>query len=349
MNTILHSKPTIGKEEISAVRKVLLSGQLTQGRQVELLEKKICQLSQQKYAAAVNSGSSALHLTLLALGIKKGEEVIIPSYVCQALLNAIYYIDAKPKLVDVSLMDYNIEIKEIKKALTSKCKAIIVPHMFGVMANVDEIKKIGLPVIEDCAMSIGTSLKGKPAGSFGDLAIFSFYATKMLAAGEGGAVATPDKKLIEKIFDYREYDVKKKYHVRYNYKLSDINATIAVEQIKKLKIFIKQRKKIAEHYNKYFKSTELIIPKQHKHKDNIYYRYIVRTDKVDNLRKYLKAKKIICGHGVMVSLHQLLNIKKGFSNTNRILNTAISLPIYPSLTLDEQRRVITEIISYLKR
>jgi dTDP-4-amino-4,6-dideoxygalactose transaminase len=162
---ISHSRPLLSDSDIKAVISVLKSGQLSQGQKVREFEKKL--------SVAVSSGSAALHLALLALDIKKNDEVIIPSFVCSAVLNSVNYTGAAPVLVDIDPLTFNMSVEATKRAITRKTKAIIVPHMFGCPAEIDKLSELGIPVIEDCAQSIGANFKGQRAGSFGLLSVFS--------------------------------------------------------------------------------------------------------------------------------------------------------------------------------
>jgi len=342
--TIPHSRPTIGPEEIAAVREVLLSGTHVGGSRAEALEAAVGAISQQPYVAATNSGTAALHLALLALGVGPGDEVVMPSYVCQALLNAVNYVGARPRLVDICLHDYNLSVDAVSRALSPHTAAVIVPHMFGLMAEVNRLTELGVPVIEDCAMAIGATLQGQPAGSFGDLGVFSFYATKMIAGGEGGAVAGRNPELIETVRNLREYDSNAlPYRVRYNYRISDLHAAVAVEQLKKLAAFIVTRRELAQRYTEELCDTGLLLPTSHVQREHVYYRYIVRCPHADDFRDHMARKGIACGRGVAVGLHRLLGREDGFPNTDLALGTCVSLPIYPTLTSSQQDTVIAAI------
>lgn len=297
-----------------------------------------------KGGVAVNSGTSALHICLLALGIKKGDEVILPTYICTAPLNAIYYSNATPVVVDINWKDLNISISEVKKKLTSKTKAIIVPHIFGTPAGIDEFLALGIPVIEDCAHSIGAKYKGKRVGSLGLLSIFSFYATKMLTTGEGGMVLSNNEKLLSKIRDMRDYDEKDNFRLRFNYKMTDIEAVLGLSQLKKLPEFIKKRKEIAEKYNKIFSGNFNTFFNL---KESVFYRYIIEIK--GNAETYinrLKNKGVECRKPVYKPLHQYLGLK-GFPVAEKIHQSTISIPIYPSLT-DKEMNFIGETVTALK-
>jgi perosamine synthetase len=240
---IPHSKVVLEEEDLAGVIKVLRSGQLAQARVVSSLEEKSASLVGVNHGVAVSSGSAALHLSLLSLGVGKGSEVILPSYVCTALLNATHYVGATPVLSDIDLNTYNITSGNIEKAITDRTKAIIVPHMFGLPADIDAILSLGIPVIEDCAHTVGATVNGRKAGSFGLVSILSFYSTKMLGAGEGGMVLSNDRRLIETIRDLRAYDEKETYVVRYNYKLTDIQAALIASQLTDFRHSLKREKR----------------------------------------------------------------------------------------------------------
>ena len=164
---ITHSEVALDEEDIAGVIEVLRSGQLAQGRIVSSLEERIASFVGVNHAAAVNSGSAALHLALLALGVGENAEVIVPSYVCTALLNAINYVRATPVVADIDPHTYNIRAETIKRVVTPKTQAVIVPHMFGLPADIESIVALGIPIVEDCAHSVGATVHGRYAGSFG--------------------------------------------------------------------------------------------------------------------------------------------------------------------------------------
>ena len=336
---ITHSKPTIEQDDIRAISDVLNTGQIAQGPMVGKFEKELSKFIGVKGGVATNSGTSALHLALLALDIKKGDEVIIPSYVCTALLNTINYVHAKPVIADINTEDFNISVADIEKKINYRTKAIIVPHMFGLAADIDEILNFGIPVIEDCAQSIGATYKGKMVGSFGVISMFSFYATKMLATGEGGMVVSNSDELLERMRDLRDYDFKSNYKVRYNYKMTDMQAALGISQLSKLPTFIDKRKLIARYYSEEFSRLEVILPTAKKYKEHIFYRYVIKTIKDADIKRCFddfKKKNVICDSPVYKPLHVYLGLsKKDFINTEEITNSAISIPIYPSLTSNE--------------
>jgi len=334
---ITHSKVVLDEEDLAGVTKVLRSGLLAQGKIVSSLEDKISSFIGVNHAVAVSSGTAALHLSLLCLGIGDGCEVIIPSYVCTALLNAIHYVRATPVLVDISPDTYNINVENIKEAITDRTKALIVPHMFGLPADIGSIVSLGIPVIEDCAQSVGARFKGRYTGSFGILSAFSFYATKMLGAGEGGMVLSNNPDLIEAIRDLRDYDEKKTYAVRYNYKLTDMQAALAVSQLRKLPSFIEKRKEIAGIYNNGLNGAKIpVVPEGSEH---IYYRYVVPFENPLQFMEEMGKRGIECRRPVFRPLHRYLQLP-GYSVTEEVWEKAVSIPIYPALKVEEIHLIV---------
>lgn len=336
---IPHSRPTITKDEIKSVRDVLLSGYLSCGRKTEEFEEKFAKYIGVKYAAAVNSGTSALHLSLLSLGIGSNDEVIIPNYVCTAVLNAVLYVGAKPVLCDVSLSDYNIDVSEVKKKITKNTKAIIVVHLFGYPANILEFISLGIPVIEDVAQSPGAEIGGEKVGSFGKINIFSFYATKFITTGEGGMLTTQNRKLYHKILDLRDYDERNNYKLRYNYKITDIASSLGISQLNKIEMFIKKRRYIASVYNNEFKNLPVILPPQDVKKKAVYYRYCVRVKNRDKIQKEIMKEGCEVKKPIFKPLNKYLGFS-GFKNSGKIDKEILSLPIYPSLKKDEVKKIV---------
>jgi len=344
---IRHSCPTIGPEEIAAVKKVLQSKHIAQGEKVLEFEDKFKHYIGTKYAMASNSGTSALHLALLALGIRKTDEIILPSYVCTAVLNAVNFTGAGFRLADIDILDYNIGFQAVKKALTRRTKAIIVPHMFGQAAKIDDFIKLGIPVIEDCALSVGGEYKNRKLGSFGTVSIFSFYATKIMTTAEGGMALTNDKRIADRISDLRDYDEKDNYITRFNYKMTDLSAAIGIEQLRKLEAFIERRRKIAGIYNRSFSKRGIYIPQARPGARHIYSRYVMRlkSNKQEKFLWRLKRVGIECKKPIFKPLHRYLGFKDAdFPNTALAYNTAVSIPLYPSL----QDREVREIINVVK-
>lgn len=339
-----HSRPTVGGSEARAAERVVRTGFISQGPRVREFEKALAAYIGVKDVVVTNSGTAAIHLCLLSMGIGRGHEVLMPSYVCTAPLNAVYQAGASPVLCDIDTDSFNISIENLENKKTAKSRAMIVPHMFGAPADMEKIEELNVPVIEDCAHSIGAVYGKMKTGSMGRAGIFSFYANKMMACGEGGAIASNDKKLIDAARELREYDNKDDYKVRFNYKMSDVLAAIGLVQLKKLPAMIRARKRIAAAYSKAFRGTDLTLPKAEF--DHIYYRYIIRSKK-DSKRVIasMADSGITAAMPVYNPLHRYLGLSAGFRNTDEIHNSAVSIPIYPSMSPSEQKKVIKAVLS----
>jgi len=335
---ITHSMPTLGREEIEGLQEVLATGWIATGEQVEGFEREMASYLGLSGAVAIASGTAALHLTLLALGVKEGDEVIIPSFTCSALLNAVHHCRAVPTIVDIDEGHMNISISATKKALTKKTAAIIIPHMFGhPVEDMDDFLALGPPVIEDCAQSLGATYGGRMTGSWGTAAMFSFYATKVITTGQGGMVASRNEKILERVKDLREYDKKDDYKVRYNFCMTDLQGRMGNIQLGKLPFFLEQRMDRAQLYDKLIRGLEgVIVPRP----GGIYYRYVVRIKggDLDQVIARLHCQGIEAQRPVFCPLHRYLGLN-GFEASEKVYAEALSLPLYPRLTADEVRHI----------
>lgn len=339
-----HSRPTLDEEEAAAAAEVVRSGYLAEGPRTAELERRLAQYIGLRRACAANTGSSALHLALLALGVAEGDDVLAPSYVCTALLNAIHYTRANPVLVDVD-GSLNMCPRDAKRKLTAKTKAIIVPHLLGNPAPVDELSRLGPPVIEDCAQAIGAELparqgKSRRVGSAGALAIFSFYTTKMLAAGECGVVAGNSARLIDRVADLKDYDERRTYKVRYNYKCTDVAAALAVCQLRKLPGFLAKRRSLARGYAKALAGSCDVVPTRGDAGRAACFRFVMLVPgRAQAVIGRLAAQGVNARRPIYKPLHQYLK-QTGFPGTDWAMDSAVSLPIYPSMSRDESQRAI---------
>ena len=275
-------RPDIGPEEIRAVDETLKSGWVTQGKSVETLEKAFAEYCKVNHAAAVNSGTAALHTALAALGIGDGDEVITTPLSCIATINPIRYLNARPVFADVDPKTLNIDAVEIAKKVSRKTKAILPVHLFGHPADMDPIMEIAekhdLFVIEDAAQAHGAKYRGRKVGSIGDVACFSFYADKLMTTVEGGIAVTNDAELAEKMRILRNLGSdrdRKFYHplLGYNYKMSDIHASIGVIQLKKLDQYILRKRKNVASLNEKLEDLDIKLPEEEDYAFNVYYVY----------------------------------------------------------------------------
>lgn len=353
------NRPTITSKDINYLKKSATSG-LFSGKAVKEFEEKFAKFVGRKYAITTNCGTSALHLSLLALGVKNGDEVILPSYTCVSLLNAITYANGKAVLTDCNFDikngNINILLSDLKKKITKKTKVIIVPHVFGYPAEIDKIVALGIPVIEDATQSLGGFYKGKKLGSFGEISIFSLHHSKMLATGEGGILVTNSKKILDKVKFLGDYETTvisqrlakpSKYHIQYNYKMSDLSARLGISQLSQMPQFIKKRKEIAKIYTKAFKefADKGIIEIPNNPENHIFWRYPVKIKK--NPKEVIKKALeygIELGRGGYPLIHQYLSFDpKKFPNTEETTRSLFVIPAYPSLT-DKEINYLIKIV-----
>jgi perosamine synthetase len=343
---ISHNKPCFDTSDIKSLKGVINRRWLISGQEVILLENSFKILTGKKFAVAVNSGLSALHLSLLALKINKGDEVVIPTYTCVALLHAINYIGAKPILVDNTNSSVNLDVATLIEKVNRKTKAIILPHTFGIPADILKVKELGIPIIEDCAQAIGSMYNGKPVGTYGDISVYSFYASKMIAAGQGGLLLTSSNNVYATIDDLVHHDRRHEYKVRYNYQLNDLAASLANSQMKKLKYFCGKRRKIGYQYHDILKKSISVscFPKPDDLGAN-YYRFLIRFK---SLKQRMLAKKFLEKHGISTIvpiekyqlLHNQLQISaKNFPNAEKWSQRTLSIPIFPCLTFKEITKI----------
>ncbi len=346
MKTIKHNKPLLGKDELNAINVVIKSEWIIGDSQVKKFERSVAKMNNFKYAIALNSGTAAIHLALLSLGINESDEVILSAFTVADPLNAINYTGAKVVLVDVEKNSFDMSIDEIKNKITKNTKAIIVPHMLGSFTKIDELENLGIPIINDCAQSIGGIYKGKPIGSYGDLTIFSFYATKLITTGQGGMILTNNNKRAKFIRDAIDYNGRRNYKVRFNYPMTDISAAVGNAQLKKLDRFIKRRREIAKRYKVAISDKKIsTFPNIDEDYSNSY-RFVLKFNsqkKRDNAKKIFLKNKITAI--VPIKEYELLyncvgENKKDYPNSLEMANTCLSIPIYPALSEAEIKRIV---------
>ncbi|MBA4719293.1 MAG: DegT/DnrJ/EryC1/StrS family aminotransferase [Nitrosopumilus sp.] len=338
--------PIVGKEEISAVTSILRNGALTSaanqgGKHVQAFEKSVASFVKSKYAIAVNSGTAALQAALYALDIKKGDEVLVPSFTFVATANTIVSTGAKPVFVDILKENYTIDSDDLQKKITKKTRAIIPVHLYGNVANIERLseitKKYNLPIIEDSAQSLGSTYKGKHTGTFFEMGCYSMYPAKVMTSGEGGFIVTNNKKLRDKLLMIRNHGMIHGYDTKVfglNLRLPEINAAIATIQMKKLPNFLKSRKKNATLLSKLISDLKIKLPYQRKNENVNWYLYTIATQKRDKLLKKLNEKGIGAASYYPTPVHKTpyykLNTK--LPVTIWAASHVVSLPIHPKVT-----------------
>lgn len=342
------------EEIISAMSRVYDSNWFILGNELKSFESEYSEFNKTKYTVGVGNGLEALHLSLLALGIGPGDEVLVPSntYIASAL--AVTFTGAKPVFIEPRLDTYNINPELIEEKISHRTKAILPVHLYGQCCEMESILKIaqqrGLKVIEDNAQSQGASFKGKLAGSFGDANGTSFYPGKNLGAlGDAGAITTESEGLYKKLTTLRNYGSQKKYHnevIGFNSRLDELQAAVLRVKLPHLGSWNNSRIEIAQTYVSYLSNLEeIVLPKTHPDATHVYHQFIIRTHKRDELQNYLK------DHGIETLIHypipphlqecyRDLGFKKGdFPIAEEIAESALSLPIYPGLGDASVKRV----------
>jgi len=348
------------KKILETIERVLLKGNYILGNEVAAFEKSFAAYCGTKYAIGVNSGTDALILALRSLGIGPGDEVITVSHTALATIAAVIAVHATPVLVDVESDYYTLNPSLLKKAITSKTKAIIPVHLYGQPADMGAIIKIarnkGLYVIEDCAQAAGALYDGKRAGSIGDIGCFSFYPTKNLAAfGDGGALITNNARLAEKIRRLRQYGWDERRLTQepgLNSRLDEIHAAILSLKLKDLDKYNAARSKIAHFYKKGMAGLSLKPPKERPNTRHVYHLYVIACQDRNLLHDSLKKGGISAGIHYPVPGHLHYGYHKhcklpsgGLPVTESLAKTILSLPIYPEMTVKE----VTQVIRALKR
>lgn len=344
---ITHSRPSLEKVDIEAVMQVLGSHQLTQGPCVERFERGMAAMMGVAGGVAVNSGTTALEVTLRAMGVGPGDEVIMPSYVCSAPWLATVRVGAQPRLVDIQLDSYGIDPRAVDKTLSTRTRAIIVPHLFGLPADLAGLEPFGVPLIEDCAQTMGGLVGDRPVGSLGTVTVCSFHATKLLCTGEGGMVLSNDKTILEQVRALREYDEKPSLDsASGNQKLTDLQAALGLSQLDRFQSFLDRRADIADVYRKALMTCDVLQPTVPEGRTHVYYRYVVRVPRLrrqkgrlSDLLFQLERRGVQCRQPVFRALHRYLELE-GFPNSEEASETAISIPIYPSMTSEEVARTV---------
>lgn len=355
----MHS--SIKVEMINAFEKVYDSYWYVNGESVSNFEKEYAVFNQVKNVVGVSNGLDALFLALKAVGVKEGDEVIVPSNTYIATALAVTYIGATPIFVEPNIDTYNIDPKNIELAITPKTKAIMPVHLYGQCCEMDAIMEIAknhnLFVIEDNAQSQGSSFNNKLAGSWGHINGTSFYPGKNLGAiGDAGAVTTNDINYATKIKSLRNYGSSKKYYnevIGHNMRLDELQAALLSVKLKYLPIWTKQRQVIASWYDELLDGLEyLVLPKVHKNATHVYHLYVVRTNQRDALQKYLAQQDIgtLIHYPVpphMQNAYKDLGYQQGsFPIAEELANTSLSLPMYPGITKKQIKFVADKIRSY---
>jgi perosamine synthetase len=368
---IPYGRQTIEEDDIQAVVDVLRSDYLTTGPKISEFEKMVADYVGAKYAVAISNGTSALHAACFAAGIQAGDEVITTPLTFAASTNCVLYCGGTPVFADVDPKTYNIDPEDIRRKITDKTKAIIAVHLAGQPCDMDEIHKIAkehnLLVIEDGAHALGSVYKGKKVGTLSDMTTFSFHPVKPITTGEGGMIVTDNEEFYKKMMLFRSHGITRDENLMtrndgpwfyqqldlgYNYRITDIQCALGCSQMKKLDRFLSRRKEIVARYNEAFADCENIVtPYQLPETESGWHLYIVQVKNCDR-RKVFEALReqgiAVNVHYIPVYMHPYYQ-EHGYKEIHcrkaeEVYSHIISLPLYPTLTEEQQEFVIQGIM-----
>lgn len=370
--TLPPAYPLFDKKELTYISKVLESHQIAEGQFTKKLEEIFANFVGTKFCVAVSSGTSALHLALLSLGIKSGDEVITTPYTFISTSNACLYTGAKPVFVDIEPETFNIDPEKIEEKITDRTKVILPVHIWGQPCEMEKIMKIAeknsLFVVEDVSHAHGAEYKGKKTGSFGIVNCFSLYATKIITSAEGGLITTNDEKITNSIRVLKRLGEVGRYEhkvIGYNYKISDVHAAIGIAQLEKISEFIRKRRKNASRLTKLLVEFEefMDLPKENKYAKHAWFYYtlllkpcLLKKVSRDLFDKMLRAENIIPTSYYTKPLHlqdayKFMGYKKGdFPVAEDVCERSICLPVHPALEESDMEDIygaIKKIIDYV--
>ena len=342
------ARPLIGADERAAVDRVLRSGMLTQGPEVAAFEAEFAELVDGRQCVALNSGTSALHLGLLALGVGPGDEVIVPSFSFAATANAVRLAGAAPVFVDIDAASFCVDPACVLAAISERTRVIMPVHLYGHPANMKALSAIagdhGLLIVEDAAQAHAASAWGRPVGALGTLAAFSFYATKNMTSAEGGMVVTDDPEIARRVRLLRNQGMDKRYLnelVGFNARMTDVHAAIGRAQLPKLVAWTAQRQANARYFDEQLRGVA--VPPVAPGVVHAYHQYTIRVDRDrDEFVAALARRGVGSGVYYPVPIHRLpsFNLELDLPETTRAVAEVISLPVYPSLNSSELEHIV---------
>jgi len=325
MKIITHSKPTLTSKDKDSLLKVIQSNMIARGDRVIEFENRVANYLGLKGGVATSSGTAALFLSLKALDIGKGDEVVLPTYVCYTVLASVEKTGAVPVLCDVG-DDWVINYNTVKPHLSSKTKAIIAPHIGGITINFKQLTELGVPVIEDLAQAFGAKINNRKVGTFGKVAVCSFKAIKCLTTGEGGMILSNDNSILKKIRSVQIFSP-----------ISDLQAALGISQLEQYDSFLHRRQEIADIYFKTFDKFSSICMPLALRKRSMFFRFPLRVPlPFEMLKVEFEKKGVAIRQFIDFLLHRILKQpSENFPNAEKHFNETISIPIYPSLSDDQ--------------
>lgn len=375
---ISFGRPLIGSLEKNAVKKVLSSNILVHGPKANQFEKIFCNFTKSPFSVTVSSCTAGMHLVYFTLGIGAGDEVLVPAQTHVATAHAIELSGAKAVFIDSNLENGNIDISKIEKLISKKTKAIAIVHYLGMPVDMLEINKIAkkykLFVMEDCALALGSTIRNKHVGLFGDVGVFSFYPVKHITTAEGGMIISKNKKLIRNLKLNKAFGVNKNFNERkvpgmydctalgFNYRMSEINAAIGIEQVKRLPSFLKKRKKNFIKLSfllKKIKDIRVLDSKKTFLKNSYYCLAILLNKKISRYRAQIIKKLNNLGIGTSIYYPQPVPRmkyykkkygynKNDFINAELFSDTSISLPVGPHLNINHMKFIAKSVDTVIK-
>jgi perosamine synthetase len=352
------SKMYVDDQIQKAVLNVLNSGRYINGQNLKSFEEEFADLCSTKYAVGVSSGTCAILLSLMALGIVEGDEVIVPSHTFIATASPAKFLGATLVYADIDPETYTIAPAEVQRKITPRTRAIIPVHLYGQSCDMDPINKLArahnIYVIEDACQAHGATYKEKKAGSLGDIACFSFYPSKnMTVLGDGGMMTTNDEEIAQKVRMMRDHGRTQKYvHeiIGLNCRLSEVHAAVGREQLKHLIEWNERRRAIAAKYDILLRDSGVIVPVEREWAKHVYHMYVIRAKQRDNLASYLKDKGIETGIHYPVPVHRqpCLMSDVRLSVTEKYADEVLSLPMHPQLSDEQVDYVASEVRNFME-
>lgn len=355
------SAPTVTEEMKESVLKVMDSGRFVKGPMVREFENQFSRYCGTKFGVGVNSGTSALYISIKALGINQGDEVLLPSHSFVATATPVLMAGGKPVFVDIG-EDYLMDMDDLEKKITDRTKAIICVHLYGQMCDMKRLNEIkekhNLYLIEDACQAHGAEYEGRRAGSFGDISCFSFFPSKnMTVCGDGGMAVTSSsdyegvmRSIRDQGRDYGTPEGKFKSSIPgMNFRMSEISGAIGTEQLKNVEKWIERRRQIASVYDRLL-PDEVKKPIMYENRKHVFHLYVIRTERRDELRKFLMEKGIETGIHYPLPIHSqpLFQGNWNLPNTDRITREVLSLPIFPTMEKEQAEFVCEKVNEFFR-
>lgn len=338
------AQPDVGAEELAELAAVVDTGQLTMGPKVAELERLLADACGTADAVVVSSGTAALHLAVLALGLGRGDEVLVPAYTFPATANVVALVGARPVLVDVDPETMNVDPAAARAAVTPRTRAMLAVHLFGRPARLEELPDVAL--LEDAAGALGARRRGRPCGSLGVLGCLSFHPRKIVTTGEGGAVVTSDAAVAEAVRSLRHHgwSPSDRYddmpRGAFNYRLPDVLCALGIPQVRRLEELLAARERVARGYEERLRDLDVLLPRADDGDRHGLQAYVVQVERRDEVMAALRAQGIQCQIGTY-ALHRLgaYRDQGEFPGADAAFERALALPFHTRLTDAELDRV----------